>query len=343
MKKNLISIIFSILLISIQTKAANYTNPIMDRNCPDPAIHFDQPTARYHLSCSKLPLFYSSDMINWSQYSGKHRLARKGSYPSWADFKKDWAPEIVKIGNNFVAYLTLNDSTNNGKDTGIIGVAKGTTLTKALDVEATHVIKNDRFGVIDPSYFLDPKDNKQYLLFKLDTNKYPNEQKPSRILIRELRADGLKFATGSKTKTLLLGGYTNETKYEGQDMVEHDGYYYLFYTIGTFSETYHVRVARSTSPLGPFDKNTSRMFLEAEPHTPLGFFYAPGHGKTIMTGDGLYYLYHSKIRTVSGAANQYTRYPMLDKIEFRDGWPILNPGQNEGHPSRGSKPIPTPL
>ncbi|MEC7276036.1 MAG: family 43 glycosylhydrolase [Bdellovibrionota bacterium] len=320
-----------------------YQNPLMDRRCADPAVHYDTIEKRYHLSCTKFPLYHSTNMKDWVQYPTKHRLAKKNSYPSWADYGKDWAPEIAKIGNDFVAYLTLNDATNNGKNTGIIGVAKGATLSSPLIVEGNHVVKNDRFGVIDPSYFKDPKDGKHYLLFKLDTNKYPSENKPTRIVIRELRPDGLRFKGGTSSQTLILGGSTFYTLIEGQDMIEKDGYYYLFYSIGAYTTNYHVRVVRSTSPLGPFDTNQSRAFLHAEANQTNGSFYAPGHGKTIKTADGYYYLYHAKKRLPSNDPDYHTRFPMLDAISFVDGWPILNPGPNQSHPSTGIKFIPKPL
>lgn len=323
-----------------------YKNAIDDQLCADPAIYYDLSKKLYIRSCSKFFLYTSKNLKHWDKLKNKLVTSPypKNGTSIWADDKKDWAPEITKIGNKYVAYLTLNDP-RNGRDNGIIGVASGPNITSPLKLEPRALVRNDVFGVIDPSYFKDPKTSKHYLLFKLDTNKHSDQQTPSEIIIRELNQEGLKFKKGSKATTLIRGGHTHSTKFEGQDMIEHNGYYYLFYTTGTWRNDYRVYVVRSKSPYGPFKKSGARLFLSAEKSNKVGLFYAPGHGKFVKTADGLYYLYHALKRYPSSDQNapRQRRLPLLDKVVFNNDWPVINPGNNQGHPSSGSKYVPKPL
>ncbi len=323
-----------------------YVNSVDDdNNCADPALLYSSKDKLYYRSCTKFQLYTSKNMKDWKKLD--HKIV-EGRYPTnhgiqWSDHGKDWAPELAYINGKYVAYLTLNDP-RKGRDTGIIGVASGKSMDKPLELMPRSLVRNDRFGIIDPSYFKDPKTSKHYLLYKLDTNKHYQQKQKSRIIIRELDSSGMSFKKGSRPKTIALGGFTHDSKYEGQDMIEHNGYYYLFYSTGKWRENYKVYVSRSKSPLGPFDDSKRRLFLSSPKSVKEGQFFSPGHGKMIKTSDGFYYLYHAlkKKNNPVSLSDKYRRYSMIDKVDFKDGYPVINPGYHEGHPSTGWKPLPRP-
>lgn len=306
-----------------------YVNPVASRGCADPAVFFDQDRTKYfYLACTggRFPIQYSRDLINWYPL-GKSIINNRNGFARWAEPGRNWAPAFGKINDTFLAYYTQNvvsdvyKNSYNGR-TNIWG-AIGVSTTKRLaaddfeeELNEPMVRDDESGGIIDPSFFKDPSTNKNYLLYKPDGNGVFQN---SSIVIRQLSPKGLGFA--GPGVVIQNGGSTIETLIEGPEMVHRNGYYYLFFSSGSWAETsYRVYVVRSKNINGPYEGK--RLVLSTREG---GKFEAPGHGSIVRAGGKLYYVYHAWEKN----HRELGRLPMVDRIFWFNDWPIIN----NGHPS----------
>lgn len=138
----------------------------------------------------------------------------------------------------------------------------------------------------------------------------------------ELTKDGLKVKEGCEP-TKIAG-----TAYEGTYIHKRDGYYYLFASIGTCCEgiksTYTTVVGRSKSLFGPYLNKKGEPMMDNKHEVLIGKnkqFVGTGHNSEIVTDDNGtdWIMYHAvKVDEPHG------RVLMLDKVEWKDGWPVVN-------------------
>jgi arabinan endo-1,5-alpha-L-arabinosidase len=108
---------------------------------------------------------------------------------------------------------------------------------------------------------------------------------------------------------------------EGAWLHERDGTWYLFYSDGKWDakggdQDYAVKVARSSSPDGPFEK-FGRPILAAG-----GGWSGTGHNAIVTDDAGQdWMLYHGW-----GPDHSKGRMLLLDPIEYVDGWPVVRAG-----------------
>lgn len=179
-------------------------------------------------------------------------------------------------------------------------------------------------GIIDPSFFYDEDSRQHYLLYKPDSNYI---FKDTSIFIRPLKPTGLGFE-GPGVK-ITQGGKEIETLIEGPEMIKRNGYYYLFFSSGSWAKTsYRVYVVRSKNVNGPYEGK--RLVLSGREG---GKFEAPGHGSVVRVNDKDYYVYHAWARD----RRELGRLPLIDRIYWHNGWPLVN----NGHPSEGNHYKPT--
>jgi arabinan endo-1,5-alpha-L-arabinosidase len=137
--------------------------------------------------------------------------------------------------------------------------------------------------------------------------------------VQELSSDGLRLI-GEPTVVLQPSGTGYEALVEGAWITAHEGRYYLWYSgdacCGAEAH-YAVMVARSDSPLGPFDRDPDNPILEANET-----FDAPGHLSTIRGPDGNdWMIYHAMVRPETSFRSLF-----LDRIDWVDDWPVVNDG-----------------
>jgi arabinan endo-1,5-alpha-L-arabinosidase len=126
-------------------------------------------------------------------------------------------------------------------------------------------------------------------------------------------------------------------------VIRHDDFYYLFYSgdncCGPDAE-YGVMVARSRSPAGPFETLEE---ARGVPHSLMLFkcsrWLAPGHNAIVTDKAGdTWIVYHAidvnKPRQRQEDEINSRRILLIDKIEWRDGWPHV------GTPSDGPRAAP---
>jgi arabinan endo-1,5-alpha-L-arabinosidase len=155
----------------------------------------------------------------------------------------------------------------------------------------------------------------------------------------ELSRDGTK-PVGSKT---LLA----DNRFEAPFVHYRDGSYYLFLSSGTCCEgarsTYMTWVGRSEKLLGPYLDTLGRDLRYGGGEVVLfrnDRWIGPGHNTVVTDDAGLdWIIYHAIDPLRPLLPNGATRRPVLiDRIDWVDGWPMVNDGEG---PSDTPRPAPT--
>ena len=287
-----------------------YRNPIVDYSLPDPSIIYGND-GYYYLYATEdirnLPIHRSKDLVNW-EFIGT--AFKDDTRPDFEPKGGLWAPDINKIGNKYVLYYSM--SRWGGEWTCGIGCAvsekpEGPFTDRGMMFRSNGIkVQNSK----DPFYIEDS--GKKYLFWGSFRGLY----------YIELTKDGLKVKEGCEP-TKIAG-----TAYEGTYIHKRDGYYYLFASIGTCCEgiksTYTTVVGRSKSLFGPYLNKKGEPMMDNKHEVLIGKnkqFVGTGHNSEIVTDDNGtdWIMYHAvKVDEPHG------RVLMLDKVEWKDGWPVVN-------------------
>jgi arabinan endo-1,5-alpha-L-arabinosidase len=324
-------------------KDDTYTNPVYAPVFADPAViehegkYYAYGTEDYgewkpsddplenesNLKC--VPILQSSDMVTWYYAGAAFRGSKK---PSWGSPGANvWAPDVVKIGDQFVMYYSL--SIWGDPDPGI-GIA---TAENPVGPWTDHgkLFTSLEIGVdnsIDPAVFRGD-DGKLYMIWGSFRGLFGVELTDDGMGLK----NGLDYAKENKVLVAGVVGPWNGATYEGAYVVRKDGYYYLFVSSGTccdgFNSSYHVRVGRSQNPLGPYtDDNGNSMCGERRGHLVVqgnSEFVGVGHNSVVRDEAGDYYIYyHGFDATLSSPmyGNSNRRSLLVDKLEWTEsGWP----------------------
>lgn len=281
--------------------------------CADPGvIHVpDADMPGYYAACTagKFPIRYSPDLVFWQETDASILPSGKATWSE--DGTRNWAPEIHRVGDTFVAYFT---SKNAGGGLAVGAAVADDVLGPYVDTGAPLV--TDPQSVIDATYT--ESDGVGYLLYKIDGNAHGN---PTPIFIRELEPDGLSFVEGTGAVQVIV----NDLGWEG-GVVEapwvafHDGMYYVFYSGNVYDERYRTGVARAPSIMGPWEKKGDPILGND------ARWVGPGHGSVVKAGDVDVFVYHAW--TNAGGVNDEDagRQMLVDRIDWVDGWPTIHDG-----------------
>ncbi len=104
---------------------------------------------------------------------------------------------------------------------------------------------------------------------------------------------------------------------EGPHLYKIDGTYYLLIAEGGTSVNHMITVARSSSPMGPFESFSGNPIFthKDEPDNP---YYAIGHGDIVDSPDGWWLV----CLGVRNSSPQLGREMFLTPIDWKDGWPV---------------------
>jgi hypothetical protein len=186
-------------------------------------------------------------------------------------------------------------------------------------------------GQIDPHLFRDPVSNATFLLYKSQDNRI---HKPTtRLWIQRVHLDATNGTLEQLDESRVILNSTGlwwapgfegpkSTLVEGPEMMYYDGYYYLFFAGGKYcDDQYTEGVARSLSPLGPFEK----MMVPLLSAGMLGYtdgskLQGPGHGSLVTspTTGQFYLVFHAHQQ-----AKQCVRHAYIVEFQFVNGWPVM--------------------
>ena len=319
-----------------------YVNPILDEDFPDPAV-IHAPDGFYYAYATQtlrdgkwinIQVARSSDLIHWEDLGDA--LPQK---PDWARTTQDfWAPSVIFDGSTYFMYYSATPDVYHDHKRGH-GLAIATSESPAgpfVDIGKS-LLQGGGFEFIDPMAFDDPATGKHLLYWGSGFEP---------IRVQELAADRCSFAEGSEPIGLIWPNGKNGAfprLVEASWVLRHDDFYYLFYSgdncCGPDAE-YGVMVARSESPIGPFETLEQAKGI---PHSLMLHkcerWLAPGHNCVVQdrAGDD-WIIYHAidvnKPRQRQEDEINSRRILLIDKIEWRDRWPWV------GTPSAGPQPAP---
>ena len=311
--------------------AGTYANPVLDCDFPDPAV-IRAPDGFYYAYATQsqrggewinIQVARSPDLIHWEQLGDA--LPQK---PDWASATQDfWAPYVLRDGDRYLMYYSATHDACHEPERGhCLAVATAQDPAGPFVDMGMPLLLGVGFEYIDPMVFIDPASGR-WLLY------WGSGFQPIRV--QELASDGMAFLPGSEPINLVWpnpveGAFPRLV--EAAWAIRHEDHYYLFYSgdncCGPDAE-YGVMVARSASPTGPFETleqalgvPDSLMLHKSER------WLAPGHNCIVTDGAGdTWMIYHAidvdRPRQRQEDEINSRRILLIDKIEWRDGWPFI--------------------
>jgi len=288
-----------------------YRNPVLANDAPDPAV-IRAPDGLYYAYATQayfgaqfmnIPILRSPDLVEWELAGDAFP-----DNPEWAVASPGdmWAPHMERWDDG--TYRLYFSAARRDNDEMSIGVATADNPTGPFTDGGGPIVTGHSFSAIDP--FVLRTDGKRYLY-------WGSAGEP--ISAQELSPDG-RSVVGEPIEVLPRSTGEYEGLIEGAWVTEHDGMYYLLYSGDACcgpEAHYAVMAARSESPFGPFSRNPNNPILEANDD-----FNAPGHHAVITGPDGAdWMLYHAMVRPETSF-----RSLLLDRIDWVDGWPVINGG-----------------
>jgi len=289
-------------------KAQSNTSAFINGDFADPSIIKANGTY-YAVGTSSewaphFPIYRSQDLRTWTQAGYVFDKA-----PGWTS-GSFWAPEYYFNNGIYYIYYTARRKSDN---LSCIGVATSKYPDRGFQDRGIIV----SFGKEAIDGFVYKDKGQLYITFKA----YGLDKRPIEILGAKLSADGLKL--DGEPFSLLKD--TDKQGMEGQSIVKHNEFYYLFYSAGNCCGTgcsYNVRVARSKSFKGPYEVYQQGPLLTANEA-----WKCPGHGTFVKKDDTCYvYIYHAYDKQ----SNVFTgREGMLAELHWPgdNGWPSFVPQQ----------------
>jgi arabinan endo-1,5-alpha-L-arabinosidase len=324
----------------------SYTNPVVDADFPDPTV-IRAPDGRYYAYATQtqrgghwvnIQLATSSDLVHW-QLVGDALPSK----PGWASRTQDfWAPHVSREGKRYILYFSAKpDAALTDKNQGMcIGVATSQSPAGPYTDIGHALLCGPSFVAIDPMEFHDPATGKHLLYWGSGFEP---------IKVQELSPDLTSFAPGSSPKPLVTpngekGAFP--VLVEGSWMLRHAGWYYLFYSGDNCcgpKANYAVMVARSRRATGPFETLEQ---ATGRPHSIVleksGRWIAPGHNSVIADARGQdWIVYHAvdirRPREKSSDELNTRRVMLIDRIRWRNGWPMIDGPSSTALPSPTSR------
>jgi arabinan endo-1,5-alpha-L-arabinosidase len=201
-----------------QSNTTSYTNPVINADFPDPSVIYVPGDGYYAYgthdefspTVNNIQICKSADMVNWSEPEGA--LTEP---PVWAkNCNKYWAPQIVKVGNEYRLYFAAEPDTKDGM---CLALAVSNEPYGFTDVgKPIARLPGSTYRMIDPCFFYDAKSGKNLLYYgsthepisvvEVDNDGYSILSKP---------IDILQTKPGVKFESLREGAFvTYQEKYD---------------------------------------------------------------------------------------------------------------------------------
>ncbi len=326
--------------VSLSQHDSTFTNPILAGFYPDPSICRVGPD--YYLVNSTfsyypgITVFHSRDLVHWELIG--HVLDR----PEQLNLDKQgvsrglFAPTIRYNKGLFYVVCTLVDIGGN-----FVATARRPEGPWSKPVWIPEV------DGIDPSLFFD-SNGRAYLLY----NSVAPDNKPlseGHRTIRMRSFDLKRLRVTGKELILVNGGVDISKKpvwIEGPHILKKGGYYYLICAEGGTAENHSEVVFRSKSvkgPYVPFGKNPILTQRDLDPARAFPIT-CTGHADLIQAPDGAWWSVFLGCRPYKDDYYNTGRETFLAPVEWKEGWPIINPNFREvqyRYPLPIMPPVPT--
>lgn len=295
-------------------------NPILPGCYPDPSICRDGEY--YYLATSTfevfpaLPLFRSSDLVNWEQIGHAIDRPDQMSFEGIKSSQGIFAPTIRH--HEGVFYLVC---THVGTPEGTPG---GNFLITATDPAGpwSDPIWLDADG-IDPSIFFDT-DGKVWL-HGTRLAEAPEWRQQTEVWLREY--DRVHKVLRGPETVIWTGALKGGIWAEAPHIFRKDGEYFLLAAEGGTAHHHSVMIAKSDTITGPYRGNPGNPILT---HRHLGRqsdVVGAGHADLVEAPDGTWWAVLLAMRTYGGYHYNLGRETFLVPVVWEDGWPVFAPGE----------------
>lgn len=305
--------------------------PVFEENFPDPFI---MPVGSEFIAYStndvqNVPMATSTDLVNW-HWARDPQGRKADAMPKLAPWVKPgftWAPEVMKVGQQYVLYYTAN---HRKRDKQCIGAAvsadpKGPFIDSSAE---PLVCQFELGGSIDASPFRD-RDGKLYLYWKADGNRIGL---PSRLFGAPLSPDGLKVAGQPKDLGIDDKDAWENKVVEAPTMVRTPDGLALFYSGGFFGWTgperlspYSMGYAMCSGVLGPCTEAKGNPILRSYNQKDIGCLSGPGHQSIFRANGGTFISFHAWSATKGCRSDQEKRFLYIAPFGWENGRPELAP------------------
>lgn len=291
-----------------------YQNPVIPYSTPDPTVIRTKQGTYYAYGTEDIrntPIYRSDNMVDWAFVGTAFTDETRPVFEPGGGL---WAPDINEIDGKYVLFYSM--SKWGGEWTCGIGVAVA-DKPEGPFTDRGMILRSKEIGVqnsIDPFYW-EEEDGKRYLFWGSFRGIYGIA----------LSSDGLSIKEGARPRQIA------GTAFEGTYIHKHNGYYYLFASVGSCCEgansTYRTVYGRSESIWGPYTNkkgesmsdNHYELFITENEH-----FVGVGHNSEIIQDDAGqdWILYHGYKRTAPDSG----RMVLLDRVSWSEDWPSVAGG-----------------
>ncbi|MBR6280386.1 MAG: family 43 glycosylhydrolase [Bacteroidales bacterium] len=299
-----------------------FANPVIGRDWPDPTV-WEADGTFYTVATGMRTILTSPDLVHWTD-SGKAPLSEDARAKARAAGRNFWAPDVVRLGDRWMLYLTCY---NSDRDCGIFAFsAEAPDGPFEFIGKITHSTDTGIKDTIDPEVLQDPATGQVWLFFGSVGSQHRVRLNPEGTAVAE-------GAVYEHTAGLKIDDNPSRTQvYEGAYLYRRDGWWYLFVSGGNYGDgSYKIRVGRSRTLEGDFTDREGRLMKDGYAtlllsSDPEDTFYGPGHNGEIFTdlrGQD-YMLFHCHNR----ASGTRSRFTFLQRLFWdAEGWPYFEGGK----------------
>lgn len=321
----------ALLCTAAQGPTPNAFVPVLKENFPDAFVllHGNRFIAYATNEGRNVPVAISHDLVNWSfppDAAGKplDAMPRLGA---WAKEGFTWAPEVFRVGGQYLLYYTAADRKREMQCVGVAAAAD--PLGPFIDTRTEPLVcQTELGGTIDANVLADA-DGKLYLYYKNDGNRV---RKYSAIWGQPLAPDGLAVL-GQPVQLIRDDKGWEQRLVEAPTMIRTPaGRYQLFFSAAYFGwnddqriSPYGMGYADCAGPLGPCTKSRDNPILYGYSDRTAGCLSGPGHQSIFNVGARTFMSFHAWAATSGCRKADDKRYLYIAPISWKDGKPQIAP------------------
>ena len=304
--------------------------PVYEANFPDPFVLLAKGEFIAYATNDgiNLPMATSKDLVQWSAVMDPAKPGKRlDGMPMLAPWVKEgftWAPEVTRIGANYLLYYTANHRKLDRQCVGL-AVANNPRGPFRDTSVAPLVCQAELGGTIDANTYRDG-DGKLYLYYKNDGNRVG---KVSAIWGQRLSADGMSVV-GTPVSLARDTKAWEQKLIEAPTMVRAPSGYQLFYSGGYFGwnddqriSPYAMGYATCASPLGPCTPSPDNPILHSFKDKQAGCISGPGHQSIFTVGKRSFISFHAWAATKGCRKADDKRFLYVAPLSWKDGKPVI--------------------
>ena len=308
--------------------------PVFSTDFPDPFVlpwgggYFAYATNAKGFAAN-VQMAMSRDLKNWTPLKAGNTLHDAlPKLPVWAAPGKTWAPEVLRMGDNYILYFTAQERKSGLQCVGVAVSAKDPRGPFLPHGTSPLVCQRGEGGTIDASPFRDT-DGTLRLLYKSDGNN-PRFLRPSRIFTQKMSADGLSM-TGPATELIRNDQHWEWRVVESPTMVrDPEGRYVLLFSANHFGwetdqrlSNYAIGFARCKTADGPCVKAAENPILQSYNSPDRGCLSGPGHQTVFTANERMHVVFHAWSATANCRPAAQSRFMYVAPLDWRDGAPVI--------------------